>query len=140
MAGQKGYKGKVTVGSDSEVALIGTWTPSGMQAAVLDGTALGDDYDVKVPGRINPGQIVCNGYYDPADTNGQAALHANFLAGTAVTTPKFYYSATGYFASDGNAVAYVTNITGPSADKDASGLCPISITFEISGGVFIKQA
>ena len=140
MAGAKGYKGKITIGSDAEVALVGRWTPSGMQAAVLDGTALGDDYTVKQPGRIDPGQITAEGYYDPADTAGQEQLRTNFLAGTAVTAPKFYYSATQYFESDGNAELFVTNMTGPGADKDDSGLCPMSITFEISGGAFVKDS
>ena len=139
MAGQKGYKGKTALGQNA-LTLIGKWTPSGMQAAVLDGTKLGDTYTVKAPGRIDPGNVTVEGFYDPDDSTGQDLLRAALAAGTAVDTLRFYYGSgeTDFYYAASDTKLYVTGLTGPVVDKDDSGLCPVTYTIEISDGPLYK--
>jgi len=141
MAGQRGYKGKVSL-STTKVVGIGKWEYSGITNQVLDSTELEDEFDSKEYGRGNGGTVTFSGFYDPDDSTGQAVIRAACIAKTAVDTIRFYFGAgeSDYFKLDASASALVTNVSGPSADKDASGLCPISFTVEISGGTLEKAA
>jgi hypothetical protein len=140
MAGQKGYKGKVSIATTTILG-VGSWTPSGSVIAMLDGTALTDEYDVKEYGRTNPGNIVVNGFYDPSDTTGQDLVRAAHSNKTNMDTLRFYFGtgANDYFESDGTAELLISEVSPPTVDKDDSGLAPFSFTVEISKGALIKN-
>jgi len=139
MAGEKGYKGKVQLGQ-VKVAEIGKWETSGIIIRTLDGTELGDEFDSKEYGPGSGGTITFSGWYDPDDSTGQAIIRAAAINKTKIQDIRLYFGAleTDFFYCKGDVTCLVVNVGGPSADKDASGLCPINFTLEVSDGVLYK--
>jgi len=128
------------------VANIKSWSGGGLSKQMLDMAALEDAYDKWTPGKTMTEPITLTGFYDPGDSTGQEVLRSYCLSGTALNDPRLYYSSTVYFklydgsSAPGDCKCYVENVSNTSADRDASGMCPISFTLRVSDGYFVKSA
>jgi hypothetical protein len=73
-----------------------------------------------------------DGFYDPADTTGQKALHDAALAATKLTDVRFYIDSTSYWTPDvtgeSAAGAYITSI---NVGHDKAGVA--SVTMNVVG-------
>lgn len=141
-----GHLGKVTLGSDTIVAM-GTWTLSGITADQMESSAFGDNWKTYEFGMKDGGQISFNGFLDPSDTTGQQALQKANMDNTDLTSLQLwvdntsYYTpsqSTAYFApgslSTGQSGAVsVVNITSYDISMDKAGLATISFTAKVSG-------
>jgi len=104
-----------------------------------------DEIDVSVFGttwgRTLPGMqkwtATIEGFYDPADTNGQLLMQNDMIAGTKITDSRFYVNSNSYWApdtvADTNAGAY---ISGLSINTDKAGVA--AVTMNIVGYGKIK--
>ncbi len=135
-----GYKGKIMLGQVT-VARIASWSGGGITRAMLDSGYLGMPYDVVTPGPKASDPIVINGWYDPTDATGQELFRTYLLAGTAVPQIRLYFDSaatTDFFTLGQDSTAYVESVGSITADKSATGLCPISFTLRVSKGALVK--
>ncbi len=116
------------------VAEMGSWSLD-MSADAIEAMSFGDDWKRNEVGFLGWSATI-EGYYDPADTDGQASLQTAFLAKTLVADIRFYLDDTSYWVpdltNDSSAGSYITAFT-PGAEK--AGLVAISITFAGSGPI-----
>jgi hypothetical protein len=120
----KGKDGQVILDSTA-VIQIRAWRIDAT-AALLDGTALGDDYKVKVTSFID-WKGTMDLIWDPQDTD-HAALQTNLLAGTSIAAAKFYVDGTHYYSGE-------IFITGISPNVPVADLVTAAVTFEGSGAM-----
>jgi hypothetical protein len=131
MAAISGAGGKVMLGSVT-VANIKEWTISGFTMGVLDTTAFTSTIMTYIPDDTgNPGTISFTGNYDPADSNGQAALATLCEAGT-TSTDLYLYANTSTFWRVGTGGNIITtkakNVTLPR-----NGIGTVSFEGQVSG-------
>lgn len=80
---------------------------------------------------LKSGQMSIKGYYDPTDTNGQAALITAILNGSNVDDPKFLVDSTHGITAESSVV------TSVSIDGEVSGLINFSATLQLSGAITV---
>lgn len=121
MAKISGKNGKVMYGS-VVVAESVEWSMSGFaQPVVKKDTAFGDtiaEYEAADVG--DPGTIAWNGNYDPADTNGQAALDA-ITAGTHLTNLYLYANTSTFWRVASGGFIIVTRCKAVTLPRNAFG-------------------
>ena len=83
---------------------------------------------------LRSGTIDVSGFYDPTDTNGQVALVAGLLAGTAITAPKFLVDGTNGFTAVSGIMANST------VDAGVDGLVNFSASIQLSGAISVVSA
>ena len=114
---------------------LGRWVLN-LSGAEIDVTAFGDGWDRKMPG-MKGWTASLEGSYDPADTDGQALLQAAWIAGTKLTTVRFYQDSTSYWApaqdEDSAHGAYINTL---SITHDKAGVA--TVTYNILGYGKIK--
>lgn len=80
------------------IAGMGNWTVS-FSLDEIDATAFGSDWKKTDVGFLG-WTASFNGYYDTADTTGQGDLESSAIAGTKITTVRFYVDNTSYWTPD----------------------------------------
>lgn len=123
---------KVTLGAN-QILGMGTWEMSGVTVDQLEDTEFGDTWKTYLYGLMDGGQITFNGYYDPVDSTGQAALRTYSEAATAVTSLRLYVDNTSYWAPTTTNPLSSVVITAWNVSADKGGLMQASFTAKISG-------
>jgi hypothetical protein len=120
---------------DHTVAEIGSYTISGMTVDPIEITAFGDDAKDFIPGMVDPGTIELSGFYDPTDTEGQAALQTACDDGTELTAGKikFFLDGSTYLTPKGTGCIIITKSNTIATDKAGAGT--VSFSGKISGNV-----
>ena len=97
----------------------------------IDVTAFGSVWGKSMPG-FQRWTGTAEGYYDPADTNGQAVLQDDALSATKITDIRFYIDSTSYWTpdvtNDSDAGCYINTV---SIRHDKAGVA--AVTFNILG-------
>jgi hypothetical protein len=142
MAVGQAYLGNFSLGTN-KVGSITKWGIAGMANKLIDATVFEDQFEKFMYGQGNGGKVTFSGYFDPADTTGQIALHTAWKNKTTLATgttndPRIYYSAAGYFKLSTGAECLIESLDFGEADM--SGLVPFSVTLQVSGGYFEKNA
>ena len=92
-----GRLAKVTIAANTVVGM-GTWTiPISLDE--IDATSFGSTWK-KTDVGFSGWSASFNGYYDTGDTTGQGALQTAAIAGTLLTTVRFYVDSTSYWTPD----------------------------------------
>lgn len=146
MSKKLGYKGKVTVGSNSVVAGIGTWSINGVKSDQIDISSFGDEWKQYAFGMKDGGEISFDGFFDPEDAAGQEILRQANLYNSALTTLKLWIDnksyfmpcqTTGYFSptltTGAPTKASYVNITGYDVKKDMSTMDKCTFSGKVSG-------
>jgi hypothetical protein len=93
----------------------------------IDTSVFGSTWGRKIPG-MQAWTATLEGFYDPADTNGQKVLQDAALAATKLTTIRFYIDSTSYWTpdttSETNAGAYISSI---SISHDKAGVAAVNM-------------
>lgn len=147
MSTKKGYKGAFKLGTTS-VSKITRWTGGGVTRKMLTADALSDAFDKWKYGKMMTAPITLEGWYDPDDSTGQETLRSALINKTDLSDPRLYFEdgANDYLeltdgsGTPGDAVCKVETIGDLTADKDDSGMVPISFTLRVSGGYFVKHS
>jgi hypothetical protein len=128
-----GNVAKVVKGS-STVLGMGNWKMDGISTDMLEYTSFGDTAKKYITGMLDYGQITFSGFYDPADTTGQAVLISANLSNTKLNDIKLYIDNSSYWTAnvtaDSASGAYVTSV---SIGTDKSGLATIDFTLKATG-------
>jgi len=133
MAAINGRLAKVMYGS-VKIAGLSTWSMSGFTNPTLDDTEFGDTIQSFVFGGMgDPGTVAFNGFYDPADTTGQASLSAATIAGIELSNLYFYETTTKYWAVAPGGKILPTKCDSITFEKNS--LATISFEGKISGAV-----
>ena len=131
MAAISGSGGKVMLGSVT-VANIKEWSISGFVMGTLETTAFSSTIKTFIPDECgDPGTISFSGNYDPADTNGQAALDALCVAGT-TSTDLYLYANTSTFWRVGSSGNIITT-KAKAVTFPRCGLGTVSFEGKVSG-------
>jgi len=105
---------------------LGKWSLD-IKMDEIDTSVFGSVWGRKIPG-MQAWTGTLEGYYDPADTNGQKVLQDAALAATKLTTIRFYIDSTSYWTpdvtSETNAGAYISSI---SINHDKAGVAAITM-------------
>jgi len=113
------------------VAGIGTWSMSGFVPDIQEDTAFGDTVKTWVRAGIDDaGTVSFDGFYDPADTNGQVALNA-LATNTSGLTNLYFYESTSVFwrvGTGGTILLDKFNVVNMSKN----GLATISFSGKVS--------
>lgn len=125
-----GRLAKIMYGS-TVVAGIGTWSMSGFVPDIQEDTAFGDTVKTWVRAGIDDaGTVSFDGFYDPADTNGQVALNA-LATNTSGLTNLYFYESTSVFwrvGTGGTILLDKFNVVNMSKN----GLATISFSGKVS--------
>lgn len=125
MAGPiKGNAGNIKLGTNA-VAEMKDWTLEVSQEFV-DVTAFGDTMRAQMPSFAS-WSGTASGSYDITDTNGQLALQTAWLAGSEVTTARFYVDSSKYYTGN----CYVSASISAAVDN----VVQVSYTFTSSGAL-----
>lgn len=112
------------------IANLGSWNID-INMAEIDVSVFGSTWGKSIPG-MNKWTGGVEGFYDPDDTNGQAALETKALAATKITNARFYIDSTSYWTpdvtSDTDAGCYVNTM---SIKHDKAGVA--AVTYSIVG-------
>ena len=131
MSAISGSGGKVMLGS-VEIANIKEWSISGFAMGTLETTAFGSTIKTFIPDNCgDPGTISFTGNYDPADTNGQAAIDALCVAGT-TSTDLYLYANTSTFWRVGSSGNIITT-KAKAVTFPRCGLGTVSFEGKVSG-------
>lgn len=119
-----GKKGKVAIGTDDPVTVVGikNWSLE-LSTDTLETTALGDDWKNYITGLIEWTASSEGDYSVETDAEGQAALQEAFLAGETVDL-KLYVDDTHYYS--GEAIINSLSIEDPVDDV-------VNISIEFTG-------
>ena len=119
-----GKKGKVAIGTDDPVTVVGikNWSLE-LSTDTLETTALGDDWKNYITGLMEWTASSEGDYSVETDTQGQAALQEAFLAGETVDL-KLYVDDTHYYS--GEAIINSLSIEDPVDDV-------VNISIEFTG-------
>ena len=133
MAAHKGKNCKVT-NLATKFEGIGTWSINGITADQLEDTQFGDDWKTYLYGLKDGGQVSFSGYYDSADSAGQAAMRTANENDTELTDLRFYVDDTSYWRpnSTGTPSSHII-ITSWDISADKAGLVQCSFTGKVSG-------
>jgi len=134
MGSYVGKNASVKIGTNT-VALMGTWTISGIQADLLEKSAFGDTWKQFDMGLLDGGSISFGGLYDATDTNGQSQLRTYNLNGTEVTTLRLYINATSYWTPKTVSPASHVLITSWEISADKSGHLTATFQGKVSGAL-----
>ena len=112
------------------IANLGSWNID-VNLDTIDVSVFGSVWGKSIPGMQHwTGSV--EGFYDPADANGQAALQADALASTKITDIKFYIDAVSYWTpdvtNDTEAGCYINTL---SIKHDKAGVA--AVTYSIIG-------
>ena len=141
MAAIVGRAAKVALGS-TKILGIGTWTISGIDVDIHEDTEMGDTYKTYKVGLRESGTVAFNGYYDPANANGQTALRTYWQNGTTITSLRFYEDGTSYWIISNGGVVTAGGgiiITSWEIGQDKNGLGTASFSGKVSGVMYITQ-
>ena len=109
---------------------LGKWTMD-IKMDEIDTSVFGSVWGKKIPG-MQAWTASIEGFYDPADTTGQKALHDAALAATKLTDIRLYIDSTSYWTPDvtgeTGAGAYISSI---NVAHDKAGVA--SITMNVIG-------
>lgn len=109
---------------------LGKWTLD-IKMDEIDTSVFGSVWGKKIPG-MQAWTGAIEGFYDPADTTGQLALHNAALAATKLTDLRYYIDSTSYWTPDvtgeSAAGAYISSI---NVAHDKAGVA--SITMNVIG-------
>ena len=112
------------------IANLGDWSLD-INLDSIDVSVFGSTWGKAIPG-MQRWTGSANGFYDPADTNGQATLKTDALASTKVTDIRFYVDSTSYWTpdvtGDADAGCYINTI---SIKHDKAGVA--SVGYSIIG-------
>jgi predicted secreted protein len=115
----------------STVANMSRWSLD-IRMDQLEATVFGSSAWKKKLSGLQEWSATLEGFYDPADTAGQAALKVAALAGDKITDLKLYIDSTSYWVpditTDSGAGCYITAMP---IDNDASGL--VKVTYNVAG-------
>ncbi len=132
MSALSGKNGKVMYGSEVVADMV-EWSMSGWSFPIVKkDTAFTDtvmEYDIAEPG--DPGTISFSGNYDPADTNGQLALHDICVAGTEITNLYLYANTSTFWRVGSGGHILVTKASAITMPRNAYG--KISFEGQVSG-------
>lgn len=133
LTARAGNKASVKKGS-SVILGMGTWKMDGITTELLDTTSFGDTAKTFITGMLDYGNITFSGFYDPADTTGQAALITANKNNTKLTDVKLFIDSTSGWVPDltsdsGSGLL----VTSWSIGFDKSGLGTIDFTAKATG-------
>ena len=124
-----GRYASVKLGSDL-IANLTNWSID-INMDDIDVTAFGSVWGKSMPG-FQRWTGSAEGYYDPADTNGQAELQNDALNATKITDIRFYIDSTSYWTpdvtNDPDAGCYINTV---SIKHDKAGVA--AVTYSILG-------
>ena len=132
MAAKIGKDCKVTLGS-VKILGLGTWSITGVDKDTMEDSEFGDSFKTYLVGMAESGQITFEGYYDPADSTGQAALRTYWEGETNVTSLRLYVDNTSYWTPTTTTPLSHVNITAWEVNSDKSGLMAATFSAKISG-------
>lgn len=125
----QGRYASVKLGTDL-VANLGNWSID-INLDTIDVSVFGSVWGKGIPGMQRWTGTV-EGFYDPADTNGQAALQDDALSSTKITDIRFYIDSTSYWTpdvtNDSEAGCYISTV---SIRHDKAGVA--AVTYNILG-------
>ena len=135
MATLTGRNASVKLGA-TLIAGQGAWTVS-FNSDEIDATAFGSDWKKSDVGFLG-WTATFSGYYDNTDSAGTGTLRTNALAGTKVTTVRFYEDTTNYWTpntgADAAAGAYITSF---EISHDKADIARISWTMSGTGPIYL---
>ena len=155
MAVAEGRNGKITIFNSSSattamhtVAEMGEWSISGITRNTIDFTAFGDTVQKHKPGMLDPGTLTFNGWFDASDSTGQQQFITLLSSGTLIasssgtfpnrlrlwTNDDTSFDGYGYFEVPAAQYAGVY-ITSMEVGTNKDGLCSVSFTGKITGGL-----
>lgn len=148
MATYNGRDARVTVNSNTTEAIVtelGNWSID-RTATDIDTSAFGDGWGKSDVG-IRKWSGSMTGFYDPADTTGQAVLEDAFNSGELVSDIRFYLK---YGTGSGTTVKYLTpdTATDPNAgirintfntSTDKEGVATLTMNFGGSGPCLVVE-
>ena len=112
------------------IANLGSWSID-INMDDIDVTAFGSVWGKSMPG-FQRWTATIEGYYDPADSTGQAVLQSNALSATKITDIRFYIDSTSYWtpdtSSDADAGCYINTV---SIRHDKAGVA--AVTYNVLG-------
>lgn len=115
---------------DVLVENLGRWTLD-IRMDEIDTSVFGSIWGKKIPG-MQAWTGTIEGFYDPADTDGQAVLHSAALAATKIQNIQFFVDSTSYWApATDEETAAGAYISGISVNHDKAGVA--SLTLNIIG-------
>jgi len=135
MAKATGKDCKIMRGATSKVLGMGTWDMPGVSTDLLETTEFGDEWKTYLAGLKDGGEISFEGFFDPADTDGQKYLRDANLYGSQITDLRFYVNSASYFAPKTTGPASFLLVTKWSVKADKSGLMQTSFTAKVSGAM-----
>ena len=135
-----GRLGKVTLNdgtTDVTILHIKDWSNDGFKRDLTEIVEFGQDEKEFLTGLIDYGTFTINGYLDPSDTEGQAALLTDFYNATKITGIKFWYNSTGYITpdTDTNPDSGVLITSYGPMNTSSADVPTISITFKVTGAM-----
>ena len=129
MSVRAGKLGSIKLATNA-IADMSNWNLDATMA-VESTTSFGDSWEEFVS-TIGSWKVTADGFYNDDDTNGQAAAHTAFLAGTSVTI-RLYVDAASYLSG----TVFITNI---KTTNDAKGVTKISYELTGSGSLSYTAA
>lgn len=111
MAARIGREAAVKLGTNTIVG-IGNWSFDGITIDLVEKTAFGDRFKKYELGLGDYGTVSFNGFWDMADTTGQAILWSHYINFSALNSLRFYVDATSYYTPN-------TNVTSSGGQADA---------------------
>lgn len=130
MAKKRGIKGKFALGTD-KVALISSWSWSGVENETLAWQEFEIEYEQYEYGMQKGGQITVNGLYDPDDAAGQALVETAAMDKTQITDARFYIDEINYWTPDADSYLLVTKAR--EMEVSTNNLIPFTATLQVSG-------
>ena len=132
MSVRTGVFAKITI-DNVIVAEMGSYTVSGFNRDTLEHTSFGSTVKKFVAGHVDGGDVSFSGFYDPADTTGQAVLRAaaesNRIMGPGVL--KVYVDTNHYLTVGAAGTMFATKAGGVGMDK--SGIGTTDFTVKVAG-------
>jgi hypothetical protein len=116
---------------------LGRWTLD-IRMDEIDVSVFGTVWGKMIPG-MQKWTATLEGFYDPADTTGQAVLEAAALAATKLTNIRFYIDSTSYWAPDqvGDS-ANGAYISGISVNHDKAGVAALTMNMIGFGKILLN--
>jgi len=116
---------------------LGRWTLD-IRMDEIDVSVFGTVWGKKIPG-MQAWTATVEGFYDPADTDGQKVLHDAALAATKITTIRFYVDSTSYWAPDqAGDSANGCYISGISVNHDKAGVAALTMNIIGFGKILLN--
>lgn len=132
MATLAGRNAAVKIGTNTVVGM-GKWTIEGVSVDQIDVSAFGTVWKTFEAGMVDGGTVSFDGYYDKTDTTGQTLLIAANVAGTHLTSIRFYVDATSYYIPEYTTQGAYVLITGYTITHDKADVARISFQGKVSG-------